>query len=189
MDKKLNTDKVQNESENLKVSTGLHKGLSQEEPHSKDELLFTLKKKIKEANLYFEYEQYDKAVRLYEEISTAKIVFSEKDKVVNNLAECYYYLGDFELAKETYHMVLNGFFDTPYRLNAQLGVGKCLIHLGEFGEARRVLYLLVAKEAEYDGKTEKSKVIEAYYKIAESYIAQAKEHKDNAQLISNHGEL
>jgi len=45
VDKKLNADKVQNESENFKVSTGLYKGLTQKEPHSKDELLFTIKKK------------------------------------------------------------------------------------------------------------------------------------------------
>jgi tetratricopeptide (TPR) repeat protein len=182
-------DKVRKESENLEMSSGLEKGISQAVPHSKDELLFTIKKKIKEANLYYEFEQYDKAARLYEELSTAQIVFTEKDKVVNNLAECYFYLGHFELAMETYQKILKDFFNTPYRLNAQLGEGKCLIHLGEFGEARRVLYLLIAKEAKYDEEEEKSKVIEAYYKIAESYIAQAKEHKGKGQVISNHGNL
>ncbi len=173
---------VAHNSKELEVPGGPNKGVSLEKAPSKDELLFTIKKKIKEADLYFEFEQYNKAVRIYEKLSSKKIVFNEKDKVVNNLAECYFYLGNFELARENYRKVLNDFLNTPYRLSSQLGEGKCLIQLGEFGEARRVLYLLVAKEAKYDEEDEKSKVVEAYYKIAESYIAQANERKENEQV-------
>ncbi len=177
--------KAQEESEALEMTGRSDLDIMKEERRSKNELLITINKKIKEADLYFEFEQYDKAARIYKELSSAKSAFNEKDKVVNNLAECYFHLGDFELAMETYRKILKDFFNTAYRLNAQLGEGKCLIRLGKFSEARRVLYLMVAKEGKYDEKEDKSKVIEAYYKIAESYIAQAKEHKDKTQVTSN----
>ncbi|MDR4505499.1 MAG: hypothetical protein MRK01_12035 [Candidatus Scalindua sp.] len=184
-----NIDNVQKKDEAAEMSSGSHSGIAQEELHSIDELQLTIKKKIKEADLYFVYEQYDKAAPIYEELSAAKNFFDEKDKVLNNLAESYFCLGNFELAMETYRKLLNDYFNTPYRLNAQLGEGKCLIHLSKFGEARRVLYLLVAKEADYDGEDDKAKIIEAYYNIAESYIAQAMEHKDKGRVISNHENL
>ena len=152
--------------------------------HLKDDSLLAIKKKIKEADMYFEFEQYEKAEGIYHELANAKIFFEEGDKVGNNLAECYLRTGNYEIALETYRNVLNDFLDTPYRLNAQLGIGNCLIQMGDFGEARRVLYLLVGQEAKYNKEEDKAKVIEAYYKIAESYIEQAKIHKDKTQVFS-----
>ena len=182
--KSRNLKKDEKEIESTKKSDEFQKQDSPIQLRLKDDSLLAIKKKIKEADLYFEFEQYEKAEGIYQELSNEQIFFEEGDKVGINLAECYFHSGNYEMALETYRNVLNDFLNTPYRLNAQLGIGNCLIQMGDFGEARRVLYLLVGQEAKYDKEEDKAKVIEAYYKIAESYIAQAKIHKDKTQVFS-----
>ncbi|MDR4498664.1 MAG: tetratricopeptide repeat protein [Candidatus Scalindua sp.] len=182
--KSKNLKKDEKEIESTKKSNEFQKQDSPIQLRLKDDLLLAIKKKIKEADLYFEFEQYEKAEGIYQELYNQEIFFEEGDKVGINLAECYFHFGNYEMALETYRNVLNDFLNTPYRLNAQLGIGNCLIQTGDFGEARRILYLLVGQEAKYDKEEDKAKVIEAYYKIAESYIAQAKIHKDKTQVFS-----
>jgi hypothetical protein len=69
--------------------------------------------------------------------------------------------------------VSNDYLNSPYRLSAQLGLGECLIVTGDYDEARRVLYGIAGQEARYTEEKDKNMVIEAHYKIAESYIEQA----------------
>ncbi len=138
--------------------------------------IFNIEKKMKGADMYFEYGQYEKAAAIYEELTDESSASEWSDKVFNRLAECYYNLGDVEGALEVYRKVCNNFLNSPYSLNAQLRMGECLILMGNFEEARRVLYILVGQEAKYKKDEDKSKVIEAYYKIADSYVEQAKTH-------------
>ncbi len=134
--------------------------------------------------MYFDYGQYEKAATMYRKLADTNSAFEWGDKVLSRLAECYYNLKDFEGALEAYRKVYNNYMKSSYDLNAQLRMGECFILIGNFDEARRVLYTLVGQEAKYEKDEDKLKVVEAYYKIADSYVEQAKTHlnkggKDN----------
>ena len=129
---------------------------------------------IKKADMCFDYDQYEKAVVAYKRVVNSNISFDESDRVFSRLAESYYKLEKYENAVELYRKVANGYLNSPYRLSAQLGLGECLIVTGDYVEARRVLYEIAGQEARYTEEKDKNMVIEAHYKIAESYIEQAK---------------
>jgi len=135
-----------------------------------------IKNVIKEADMYFDYDQHKKAVSVYEELVKSKIAIDESDRVYSRLAECYYKLGEHEKAASVYRRVSNNYLNSPYRLKAQLGLGECLILTGDYGKARRVLYSITGLEAKYTEDNDKHMVIKAYYKIADSYIEQAKQY-------------
>ncbi len=179
--KKLLVNNTKEESRNVKKERKNFKkerksSLSASALRARKKAIFNIEKKIKGADMYFEYGQYEKAVAIYEELTDESSASEWSDKVFNRLAECYYNLGDVEGALEAYRKVCNSFLNSPYSLNAQLRMGECLILMGNFEEARRVLYILVGQEAKYKEAEDKSKVIEAYYKIADSYVEQAKTH-------------
>ena len=135
-----------------------------------------IKHVIKEADMYFDYDQHKKAVSVYEKLINSKIAIDESDRVYSRLAESYYKLGRYEKASVIYRKVSNSYLNSPYRLKAQLGLGECLILNGDYGEARRVLYSITGLEAKYTEDNDKQIVIKAYYKIAGSYIEQAKQY-------------
>ncbi len=181
--KKLLAKNVKKESKNVNVKEERKNfkkenksSLSASALRARKKAIFNIEKKMKGADMYFEYGQYEKAVAIYEELTDESSASEWSDKVFNRLAECYYNLGDLEGALEAYRKVCNNFLNSPYSLNAQLRLGECLILMGNFEEARRVLYTLVGQEVKYKKAEDKSKVIEAYYKIADSYVEQAKTH-------------
>jgi len=181
--KKLLAKNVKKESKNVNVKEERKNfkkenksSLSASALRARKKAIFNIEKKMKGADMYFEYGQYEKAVAIYEELTDESSASEWSDKVFNRLAECYYNLGDIEGALEAYRKVCNNFLNSPYSLNAQLRMGECLILMGNFEEARRVLYTLVGQEVKYKKAEDKSKVIEAYYKIADSYVEQAKTH-------------
>ena len=140
---------------------------------------------IKKADMYFDYEQYEKAVAAYKRVINSKIAIDESDRIISRLAESYYKLKRFENALELYRKVSNNYVHSPYRLSAQLGLGKCLILTDDYDEARRVLYEIAGQEARYTEENDKNIVIDAYYKIAESYIEQAKHSLKNDDARHN----
>ncbi len=131
---------------------------------------------IKNADMYFDYEQYGKAAAAYKRVINSKIAIDESDRVLSRLAESYYKLEKYEEAIGLYKKVSNDYLNSPYRLSAQLGLGECLVLTRKYDEARRVLYEIAGQEARYTEEQEKNKVIEAHFKIAESYIEQAKHY-------------
>ncbi len=131
---------------------------------------------IKEADMYFDYDQHKKAASVYEKLINSKIAIDESDRVYSRLAESYYKLGEYDKALGVYRKVSNIYLTSPYKLGAQLGMGECLILTGDYGEARRVLYSIAGVEAKYTEDNDKHMVIKAYYKIADSYIEQAKQY-------------
>ena len=135
-----------------------------------------IKSAIKEADMYFDYDQHKKAATVYEQLINSKIAIDESDRISNRLAESYYKLGDNDKALGVYRKVANNYLHSPYRLSAQLGIGECLILTGDYGEARRVLYSITGEEAKYTEDNDKRIVIKAHYKIADSYIEQAKQY-------------
>jgi tetratricopeptide (TPR) repeat protein len=135
-----------------------------------------IKHVIKEADMYFDYDQHKKAISVYEKLVKSKIAIDESDRVYSRLAESYYKLGKYEKASEVYRKVSNNYLNSPYRLRAQLGLGECLILTGDYGKARKVLYSITGVEAKYTEDNDKQMVIKAYYKIADSYIEQAKQY-------------
>lgn len=135
-----------------------------------------IKHVIKEADMYFDYDQHKKAVSVYEELVKSKIAIDESDRIYSRLAESYYKLGEYEKASSVYRKVSNSYLNSPYRLKAQLGLGECLILTGDYGKARRALYAITGVEAKYTEDDDKHMVIKAYYKIADSYIEQAKQY-------------
>ena len=135
-----------------------------------------IKNVIKEADMYFDYDQHKKAADVYEKLINSKIAIDESDRVYGRLAESYYILGKYDKALGVYRKVANDYLNSPYRLGAQLGMGECLILNGDYGEARRVLYSIAGEEAKCTEDNDKHMVIKAYYKIADSYIEQAKQY-------------
>src|SRR3972149_9301984 len=135
-----------------------------------------IKNVIKEADMYFDYDQHKKAVDVYEKLINSKIAIDESDRVYSRLAESYHKLGKYDNALVVYRKVSNNYLNSPYRLKARLDMGECLILTGDYEEARRVLYSITGEEAKYTGDNDKHMVIKAYYKIADSYIEQAKQH-------------
>jgi len=135
-----------------------------------------IKHVMKEADMYFDYDQYKKAISVYEELIQSKVAIDESDRVYIRLAESYYKLGEYEKASNVYRKVSNDYLNSPYRLKAQLGLGECLVLTGDYGKARRVLYSITGVEAKYTENNDKNMVIKAYYKIADSYIEQAKQY-------------
>ncbi len=135
-----------------------------------------IKNTIKEADMYFDYSQYDKALVVYERIIDSRIAFDDIDRIFNRLAESYYKSGDYDKASGAYRRVVNHFINSSYRLSAQLGLGECLTLTGNYDESRRILYAIVGQEASYREEKDKNIAIEAYYKIADSYIKQARQH-------------
>lgn len=133
-----------------------------------------INKMKKEGDLYFEYDQYEKAINVYEKLTDEHSVFEESDKVFARLGKSYYNLKDFESALGAYKKVYHDYLSSSYRLDAQLGMGKCLIQIGNYDEARRILFFLVGQEAKHKEDEDREKVIEAYYGIADSYVEQAK---------------
>jgi tetratricopeptide (TPR) repeat protein len=135
-----------------------------------------IKHVMKEADMYFDYDQHKKAISVYEKLINSKIAIDESDRVYSRMAESYYKLGKYEKASAVYRKVSNNYLNSPYRLKAQLGLGECLILTGDYGKARRVLYSITGVEAKYTEDNDKYMVIKAYYKIADSYIEQAKQY-------------
>jgi tetratricopeptide (TPR) repeat protein len=135
-----------------------------------------IKNVIKEADMYFDYDQHKKAVSVYEKLINSKIAIDESDRVYSRLAESYYKLGKYDKASGVYRKVSNNYLNSPYKLGAQLGLGECLILTGDYGKARRVLYSITGVEASYTEDNDKHMVIKSYYKIADSYIEQAKQY-------------
>ncbi len=135
-----------------------------------------IKNVIKEADMYFDYDQHKRAVSVYEKLINSKIAIDESDRVYSRLAESYYKWGKYDKALGVYRKVSNNYLNSPYRLKAQLGMGECLILTGDYGKARRVLYSITGLEAKYTEDNDKHMVIKAYYKIADSYIEQAKQY-------------
>ncbi len=131
---------------------------------------------IKEADMYFDYDQHKKAASVYEKLINSRIAIDESDRVYSRLAESYYKLGKYDKALGVYRKLSNIFLNSPYRLGAQLGMGECLVLSGDYGEARRVLYSMAGVEAKYTEDNDKQTMIKAYYKIADSYIEQAKQY-------------
>lgn len=136
---------------------------------------------IREGDLFFDYDQYEQAAVVYEELTSQHSVFEGSDKVFNRLARSYYNLEDYESALDSYKKVYYS-LNSPYKLDAQLGLGKCLIQIGNYDEARRILYFLVGQEAKYKKDDDKEKVVEAYYSIADSYIGQARASKSRENM-------
>ncbi|MBT5306746.1 MAG: tetratricopeptide repeat protein [Candidatus Scalindua sp.] len=137
---------------------------------------FNIKNTIKEADMYFDYNQYKKAMVVYERLIDSGIAFDDSDRIFSRLAESYYKSGNYEKALGAYRKVVNHFVNSSYRLSAQLGLGECLTLTGNYDEARRILYAIVGQEASYREEKDKNIAIEAYYEIADSYIKQAKHH-------------
>ena len=82
-----------------------------------------------------------------------------------------------------YRKVSNNYLNSQYKLSSQLGSGECLIVTGDYSGARRVLYSIAGQEGKYTENMDRQIVIEAHYKIADSYIEQAKHHlKTDASL-------
>jgi len=135
-----------------------------------------IKNTIQKADMYFDYEQYNKAVDVYEKVMDSKIAFDESDRIISRLAEGYYKLGKYDKALVLYRKASNNYLNSPYKLSAQLGLGECLILTGDYSGARRVLYSIAGQEAKYTENKDRQIVIEAHYKIADSYIEQAKHH-------------
>ncbi len=138
---------------------------------SKEENINKMKK---EGDLFFEYDQYEKAVNVYEKLTSKHSVFEESDKVLARLGKSYYNLGDYESALGAYEKIYHDYLNSPYKLDAQLGMGKCHIQIGNYDEARRILYFLVGQESKHKEGDDREKVIEAYYGIADSFVEQAK---------------
>ncbi|MHC4182333.1 MAG: tetratricopeptide repeat protein, partial [Planctomycetota bacterium] len=144
--KKLLAKNVRKESKNVKeerknLKKERKSNLSASALRARKKAIFNIEKKVKGADMYFEYGQYEKAAAIYEELTGESSASEWSDKVFNRLAECYYNLGDIEGALEVYRKVCNNFLNSPYSLNAQLRMGECLILMGNFEEARRVLYI------------------------------------------------
>jgi tetratricopeptide (TPR) repeat protein len=137
---------------------------------------YNIKNTIKEADMYFDYEQYNKAVGIYEKVMDSKIAIDESGRIINRLAESYYKLGRYNKALVLYRKASNDYLNSPYKLSAQLGLGECLILTGDYSGSRRVLYSIAGQEAKYTEDRDKKIVIEAHYKIADSYIEQAKHY-------------
>lgn len=146
--------------------------LSQEKKITKS----NIENSIKKADMYFDYDQYEKAKVEYKRVINSKIPIDESDRIFSRLAECYYKLEKYGKAIELYRKVSNDYLNSPYRLSAQLGLGECLILTGDYDEARRVLYEIAGQESKYTEEQDKNMVIEAHFKIAESYIEQAKHY-------------
>lgn len=135
-----------------------------------------IKNTIKKADMYFDYDQYDKAVGVYEKVMGSEIIIDERDRITSRLAESYHKLGRYDKAIVLYRNVSNNYLNSSYRLGAQLGLGECLILTGDYSDARRVLYSITGQEARYTEDRDKQMVIESHYKIADSYIEQAKHY-------------
>ena len=180
------------EKNNIKTS----KKLIKESVHEKKQIgvsnIFLQDKKItkanitnsiKKADMYFDYDQYGKAIVAYERVINSRIAIDESDRIFSRLAESHYKLERYEKASALYRKVSNDYLNSPFRLSAQLGLGECLILTGDYDEARRVLYEIAGQEARYTEENDKNIVIEAHYKIADSYIEQAKYYlkKDGAR--------
>ncbi|MGQ3685447.1 MAG: tetratricopeptide repeat protein [Candidatus Loosdrechtia sp.] len=136
----------------------------------------TIRNLIEEADIHFDNGWYRKAADIYERLLDSGIPFDSADMVFCRLADSYYKSGRYEKASEGYKKVFNNYLHSPYRLHAQLGLGKSLMVTGEYDEARRILYSIIGQEAKYTGDKERNIVIEAHYEIANSYIEQAKHY-------------
>lgn len=148
-----------------------------------------VKKIIKEAGMFYEFEQYDKAIIIYKKLSKIDFAYDDSDKVLNRLADCYYHLEEFKNALVEYKKVFNDYVNSPYSLDAQLGIGKSHIQIGNYSEGRRVLYSLAGLESKYKKPEEKLKLIDAHYTIADSYIEQAKKYVNDTDRQTIDSEL
>ncbi len=139
--------------------------------------------RIKKADMFFNYEQFEKAAIAYERVINSRVAIDKSDRIYSRLADSHYKLKRYEKAIALYKKVSNDYLNSPYRLSAQLGLGDCLIVTGDYDGARRVLYEVAGQEARYTDDKDKDMVTEAHYKIAGSYIEQAKHYikKDGAR--------
>ncbi len=165
-------DKIVKKNPKKKKQTDLSDSFSNQRRVTKS----NLGNSIKNADMYFDYEQYGKAAAAYKRVIKSNIALDEGDRVLSRLAESYYKLEKYEKAIELYRKVSNEYLNSPYRLRAQLGLGDCLVLTRKYDEARRVLYEVAGQEARYTEEKEKNMVIEAHFKIAESYLEQAKHY-------------
>ncbi len=127
---------------------------------------------IDKANELFEHKEYEQALTEYIKVADYSALSTDEDFVQYRLGECYQKLGRLNEALVTYRNIAIEYFQSPYRVRAILREGECLIDKNDFLKARKLLFTLVAQEAIYSDE-DKGFVVEAYHKIAESYMKES----------------
>ncbi|MGR3310854.1 MAG: tetratricopeptide repeat protein [Candidatus Brocadiales bacterium] len=127
---------------------------------------------IDKANELFEHKEYEQALTEYIKVEDYSVSSTDEDFVQYRLGECYQKLGRLNEALAAYRNITIEYFQSPYQVRAILREGECLIDKNDFLKARKLLFALVAQEAIYSDE-DKGFVVEAYHKIAESYMKES----------------
>jgi tetratricopeptide (TPR) repeat protein len=127
---------------------------------------------IDKANELYELKEYEQALTEYIKVADQSTSSTDEDLVQYRIGECYQELGRFDEALDAYRNIVTGSFHDPYQVKIRLREGECLVAKGDYLKARKLLFTLMAQEARFSDE-DKDFIIEAYYKIAESYMKEA----------------
>jgi len=130
-------------------------------------------KYVIEANRLYEQGDYLGAAASYEKGLDKSMPFLNDDFVMYRLGDSYLMSERYAEAAQVFQALNNDYVNSAYHLKSRLKVGECYAGMGEFGKARKTLYMVVAQEGKCNSGDDKSVVVDAYFKIADYYMKEA----------------
>lgn len=130
-------------------------------------------KYVIEANRLYEQGDYRGAAAFYEKGLDKSMPFLNEDFVMYRLGDSYLMSERYEEAAKVFQTLNNDYINSPYHFKSRLKVGECYAGMGEFGKARKTLYMVVAQEGKCSSSDDKSVVVDAYFKIADYYMTES----------------
>lgn len=139
-----------------------------------NELRSDSSKYIIEANRFYEQGFYENAAVFYEEGLNNSMPFLNEDFIMYRLGDCYLLSKRYEDALRVFHALTSDYINSPYQFKSRLKIGECYARIGEFKKARKSLYAILAQEGKCSSEDDKVIVCDAYFKIADYYMEEAK---------------
>ncbi|MBM4055533.1 MAG: tetratricopeptide repeat protein [Planctomycetes bacterium] len=136
-----------------------------------------------EANRLYEQGDYKTAASLYEKGLDKSMPFLNEDFIVYRLGDCYFNSGNYKAALEVFRHLNNDYLNSEYQLRSRLKMGECYAELGEYQQARKTLYTVIAHEGNCATEEDKSCVVDSYFKIGDYYLEEAKRLKNASRTI------
>lgn len=131
-------------------------------------------KYIIEANRLYEQGYYENAAIYYEEGLNNSMSFLNQDFIMYRLGDCYFLSKRYKDALRVFNTLISDYINSPYQFKSRLKMGECYATIGEFKQALKSLYTILAQEGRCSSEDDKLIVADSYFKIADYYMEEAK---------------
>lgn len=137
-------------------------------------------KYVIEANRLYEQGCYESAAAFYEESLNKSMPFLNEDFVMYRLGDSFFLSERYDDALKVFQSLNSDYINSPYQFKSRLKIGECYAKIREFKKARKALYAVMAQEGKCCSDDDKLAVVDAYFKIADYYMEEAKRLREAA---------